>query len=180
MQKFFHWICGVTLCAASLFAGAATADELVLGVQYYDKSPRLVMLEFREMSKYLSGKLGQPVIVEPVQSYQRYMERAKQKRYDFMFAPPSMIMEANALAGYEPVVKVPGQLAAAFMSLANGPIAFPEDMKGKRIGMPEENSPSPCWPSPSCARCTSTPESIFPRSWCSTTPTTSSARSSSA
>jgi ABC-type phosphate/phosphonate transport system substrate-binding protein len=116
------------------------AGELVLGVQDYGKSPRMISLEFRDMSKYLSAKLGQPVIVEPVQSYQRYMERAKQKRYHFMFGPPSMVMEANALAGYEPVAKVPGLLSAAFMSMADGPIAFPEDMKGKRIGMPEENS----------------------------------------
>lgn len=116
------------------------AGELVLGVQDYGKSPRMISLEFRDMSKYLSAKLGQPVIVEPVQSYQRYMERAKQKRYHFMYGPPSMVMEANALAGYEPVAKVPGLLSAAFMSMANGPIAFPEDMKGKRIGMPEENS----------------------------------------
>lgn len=119
---------------------AMAAGELVLGVQDYSKSPRMMALEFREMSKYLSAKLGQPVVVEPAQSYQRYMERAKQKRYHFMFGPPTMVMEANALAGYEPVAKVPGLLSAAFMSMADGPIAFPEDMKGKRIGMPEENS----------------------------------------
>ncbi len=119
---------------------AMAAGELVMGVQDYGKSPRMISIEYREMSKYLSAKLGQPVIVEPVQSYQRYMERAKQKRYHFMYGPPSMVMEANALAGYEPVAKVPGLLSAAFMSMADGPIAFPEDMKGKRIGMPEENS----------------------------------------
>lgn len=141
MHKTTGFMRAIVLFASSLLAcGAMAAGELVLGVQDYGKSPRMISLEFKDMSKYLSAKLGQPVIVEPVQSYQRYMERAKQKRYDLMFGPPSMVMEANALAGYEPVAKVPGLLSAAFMSLADGPIAFPEDMKGKRIGMPEENS----------------------------------------
>jgi phosphonate transport system substrate-binding protein len=116
------------------------ADALVLGVQDYSLSPRLISLQFRDMANYLTKKLGQPVIVEPVQSYARYMDRAKQKRYAFMYGPPSMAMEANALAGYEPVAKVPGLLSAAFMSSADGDIAFPEDMKGKRIGMPDDNS----------------------------------------
>jgi ABC-type phosphate/phosphonate transport system substrate-binding protein len=116
------------------------AGELVLGVQDYGKSPRIIALEFRDVTKYLSAKLGQPVVVEAAQTYERYMERAKQKRFDLMFAPPSMVMEATAIAGYEPVAKVPGLLSAAFMSMADGPIAFPEEMKGKRIGMPDENS----------------------------------------
>ncbi|MEW6131856.1 MAG: PhnD/SsuA/transferrin family substrate-binding protein [Pseudomonadota bacterium] len=141
MYKISH-VAGIVLLLVSglITQAAMAAGELVLGVQDYGKSPRMMALEFRDMSRYLSAKMGQPVVVEPVQSYQRYMERARQKRYDFMYGPPTMVMEANALAGYEPVAKVPGLLSAAFMSLADGPIAFPEDMKGKRIGMPEENS----------------------------------------
>lgn len=131
----------ITFFVASLLAfPSLAADALVLGVQDYSKSPRMISLEFRDMAAYLTRKLGQPVIVEPVQSYARYMDRAKQKRYAFMYGPPSMAMEANALAGYEPVAKIPGLLSAAFMSSADGDIAFPEDMKGKRIGMPDENS----------------------------------------
>lgn len=130
----------VILVVASMLAFPSMAADLVLGVQDYGRSPRALSLEFRDMAAYLSKKLGQNVIVEPVQSYDRYMARAKQKSYAFMFGPPSMVMEANALAGYEPVAKIPGLLSAAFMSLADGDIAFPEDMKGKRIGMPDENS----------------------------------------
>jgi ABC-type phosphate/phosphonate transport system substrate-binding protein len=141
MRKIPQILRAAVVFASSLIAcSAMAAGELVLGVQDYGKSPRMISLEYREMTKYLSAKLGQPVIVEPVQSYERYMERAKMKRYDIMFGPPSMVMEANTLAGYEPVAKVPGLLSAAFMSLADGNIAFPEDMKGKRIGMPDENS----------------------------------------
>lgn len=131
----------IILFVSSLIAFPSMAsDNLVLGVQDYGKSPRMISLEFRDMTAYLTRKLGQTVIVEPVQSYERYMDRAKQKRYALMYGPPSMVMEANALAGYEPVAKVPGLLSAAFMSSADGDVAFPEDMKGKRIGMPDENS----------------------------------------
>ena len=130
----------IILAVSSLLAYPAAADTLVLGVQDYSLSPRLISLQFRDMAAYLTKKLGQTVIVEPVQSYERYMDRAKQKRYAFMYGPPSMVMEANALAGYEPVAKVPGLLSAAFMSSADGDIAFPEDMKGKRIGMPDDKS----------------------------------------
>ena len=131
----------VILLFSSLLAlPSMAADALVLGVQDYSLSPRLISLQFRDMANYLTRKLGQPVIVEPVQSYARYMDRAKQKRYAFMYGPPSMAMEANALAGYEPVAKIPGLLSAAFMSSADGDIAFPEDMKGKRIGFTDEDS----------------------------------------
>lgn len=141
MQKLPLAVRALVLLISTLFASLSMAEgEFLLGVQDYSKSPRLMALEYRDMSKYLSTRLGRPVIVEAVQSYDRYMERAKQKRYAFMFGPPSMAAEANALAGYEPVAKVPGTLSAAFMSLADGDIAFPEDMKGKTIGMPDEHS----------------------------------------
>lgn len=124
-----------------LTAGAShAASTLILGVQDYGKSPRMLTLEFRGLAEYLSKRLGQTVVVEATQSYERYLQQAKSKRYDLMFGPPSMIMEANARAGYVPVAKIPGLLSASFMSMADGPIAFPEDMKGMRVGMPDEHS----------------------------------------
>ena len=55
-------------------------------------------------------------------------------------SPPSMIMVANKQSGYVPIVKVPGRLAPYFMSFAKTGVSFPEDMKGKRIGFPGEQS----------------------------------------
>jgi len=50
-----------------------------------------------------------------------------------------MIMQANLSAGYEPIVKIPGLLSASFMTMDTS-IAFPEDMKGKRIGFYEKDA----------------------------------------
>lgn len=116
------------------------ADQLVLGVQDYEKSPRMLAAEFKGMAAYLSDKLGQPVRVQASQSYKRYMGNSKKKRYAFIYGPPSMAMDAYKAAGYEPVVKIPGVLSASFMTLSTSDVAFPEDMKGKRIGMPDDDS----------------------------------------
>jgi ABC-type phosphate/phosphonate transport system substrate-binding protein len=44
------------------------------------------------------------------------------------------VLDANRSAGYLPVAKIPGLLSVSFMAPGRTNIAFPEDMKGKRIG----------------------------------------------
>lgn len=131
------------LAAVVLALGMSTvyaADQLVLGVQDYEKSPRVLAGEFKGLAAYLGDKIGQPVTVQASQSYKRYMANSKKKRYAFIYGPPSMAMEAYQTAGYVPVAKIPGVLSASFMTLSTSDVAFPEDMKGKRIGMPDNDS----------------------------------------
>ena len=132
-----------SLAAIILAMGVSSihaSDQLVLGVQDYGKTPRVLAGEFKGLAEYLSAKLEQPVRVQASQSYKRYMANSKKKRYAFIFGPPSMAMDAYKAAGYEPVVKIPGVLSASFMTLSTSDVAFPEDMKGKRIGMPDSDS----------------------------------------
>lgn len=121
-------------------SGAHAVDQLVLGVQDYEKTPRVLAAEFKGLADYLGDKIGQPVTVQASQSYKRYMASSTKKRYAFIYGPPSMAMEAYRTAGYEPVAKIPGVLSASFMTLSSSDVAFPEDMKGKRIGMPDDDS----------------------------------------
>lgn len=130
----------IGLIALLITLPALAADHYILGVQDYVRSPIIVVREYQGLANYLGRTLGKPVRVEAVKTYDEYMKKAQEKRYDFMYAPPSMIVKANRLAGYEPVAKIPGLLSAAFMALADTNIAFPEDMKGKRIGFYEKDA----------------------------------------
>jgi phosphonate transport system substrate-binding protein len=132
----------LVLAFAAMLISQATlaADYLILGVQDYVKSPILVVRDYESMAHFLSKVTKKQVRVEPVRTYDEYMKKAAAKRYDFMYAPPSMIMKANRLAGYEPVAKIPGLLSCSFMAMTKTNIAFPEDMKGKRIGFYEKDS----------------------------------------
>lgn len=118
---------------------ARAADYYILGVQDYVKNPILVVRDYQSLANYLSRTLKTPVRIEAVKTYDEYMKKAKSRHFHFMYAPPSMIMQANFDAGYEPVVKIPGLLSASFMTLDTN-IAFPEDMKGKRIGFYEKDA----------------------------------------
>lgn len=130
----------VGLIALASGVTAHAADHLVLGVQDYVRSPIIVVREYQGLANYLARTLKQPVRIEAVKTYDEYIKKAAEKHFDFMYAPPSMIVKANKVAGYEPVVKIPGLLSAAFMSLSDTNIAFPEDMKGKRIGFYEKDA----------------------------------------
>ena len=138
MRKFKTAIAIVIALGVSNFAHAS--DRLILGVQDYARSPGVLAAEFKSLAAYLTKSLGQPVTVQASQSYERYMANTQKKRYAFIFGPPTMAIEAYQKAGYEPIAKIPGVLSASFMSLSTSDVAFPEDMKGKRIGMPDDDS----------------------------------------
>ncbi len=118
---------------------ARAADYYILGVQDYVKNPILVVRDYQGLANYLAKILKTPVRIEAVKTYDDYMKKAANKRFHFMYAPPSMIMKAHFTAGYEPIVKIPGLLSASFMTMDTN-IAFPEDMKGKRIGFYEKDA----------------------------------------
>lgn len=119
---------------------ARAADYYILGVQDYVKNPILVVRDYQGLTTYLGKMLKKPVRIEAVKTYDEYMKKAAEKRFDFLYAPPSMVMKAHFTAGYEPVAKIPGLLSASFMAMADTNIAFPEDMKGKRIGFYEKDA----------------------------------------
>lgn len=118
---------------------ARAADYYILGVQDYVKNPILVVRDYQGLANYLSKIVKTPVRIEAVKTYDDYIKKAAAKRFHFMYAPPSMIMKAHFAAGYEPVVKIPGLLSASFVTMDTN-IAFPEDMKGKRIGFYEKDA----------------------------------------
>lgn len=129
----------LVLLLGTFCASARAADYYILGVQDYVKNPILVVRDYQGLANYLSRMLKTPVRIEAVKTYDDYLKKAAAKRFHFMYAPPAMIMKAHFAAGYEPVAKIPGLLSASFMTM-DPSIAFPEDMKGKRIGFYEKDA----------------------------------------
>lgn len=131
---------GLTVALLGLSVAATASDKLILGVQNYNKGPMVMVREHIGLAKYLTRVLGQEVRVESVKNYDEFMTKTGKKRYAFIYAPPNMVMQANKHAGYEPIAKIPGLLAVSFMSFSKSGIAFPEDMKGKRVGITDKES----------------------------------------
>jgi len=124
---------------AALVLGAAQPalaqdKAYILGVISYGASAQMIASEYDGLTAYLSRTLKHPVRVEGARDFTTFGERAKSKRYHMMFVAPSAVLEANKSAGYLPIAKIPGLLSVAFMAPGRTNIAFPEDMKGKRIG----------------------------------------------
>lgn len=131
----------IAFIAAALVVGTASAQQaLMFGHQNFDTSPSELYSDFEGMTNLLAKALKQPVRFESVKKVDAYLKRAADRRYVLIFAPPNMVAEAAARSGYEPIAKVPGRLAPAFMSMTRSQIAFVEDMKGKRLGTTDKES----------------------------------------
>lgn len=125
---------------ALLLSVSASAGGLIFGVQNFNTDPRMVALQMRGVASYLSGALGQPVVVEASKNPKLFMQGVKSHRYDFIYAPPNVTIKAEKMGGYQPVAHIHGQIVGAFVALDQSGIKTPAQMRGKRLGMPVSTS----------------------------------------
>ncbi|MBS3916946.1 MAG: PhnD/SsuA/transferrin family substrate-binding protein [Sulfuritalea sp.] len=134
-MKLRNLLAGFLLLTLLVWRPAAAQERAyLLGVISYGESAQMIASEYDGLTGYLSRVLKRPVRVEGARDFATFEQRAQKKRYHMMFVAPSAVLDANKSAGYVPVAKIPGLLSVSFMAQGRTNIAFPEDMKGKRIG----------------------------------------------
>lgn len=142
MKRFFSIL---ALCAFTQ-SGAALAEEpLMLGVVEgvaEQMSMSEIQTKYKGLADHLGNVLNRKVKLESTQSFRSAERNLKNKRYDFVFIRPSNVA-AKAMRDdkYQLVAAAKNpDFAANFIVKKDSPIKAIEDLRGKRVSMPEESS----------------------------------------
>ena len=137
------------LCAA-LFAAStavrAQAQPLVFAVNEgitYRVSPLATVDRFSGIADDLGKLLKQPVKIQPVTDYKELAAGLADKRYDMAYVHPAHhSIRAMQNSGYSLVALTRGftEYKASFMVRKDSTVSSLADLKGKKIGGPDEDS----------------------------------------
>ena len=124
----------------------AQSDTLVFAVNEgvtYRINPGATVERFRGISEDLSKLLNRPVKVQPVTDYKELAAGLAEQRYDIAYVHPAHhSIRAMAKNGYKLVALTKGftEYRASFMVRADSPLKTMADLKGHRLGAPDEDS----------------------------------------
>ncbi|KNZ31374.1 MAG: phosphate ABC transporter substrate-binding protein [Methylibium sp. NZG] len=139
---------GFRVAAASLLMVAASVAQANLvfaineGVTYRVPSEE-IRAKYALITADLSKLLKQPVSIEPVGGYPTLRKGLAEKAYDIaMVHPAHLSIEAIKKSGYKLVVVTKGfqEYSANFLVKANSPLKSLADLKGTKLGAPDEDS----------------------------------------
>ena len=135
------------LAFAALLMGASSwAHALVFAINEgvtYRVPPDEIRAKYAAIAADLSKILKQPVQVEPIGDYPSLRKGLADKSYDLaMVHPAHLSIQAIKSSGYKLVAVTKGfqGYAASFMVNADSPIKSLNDLKGMRLGAPDEDS----------------------------------------
>lgn len=133
-------------CALSLLLAAPWASALTFAVNE-GVSYRVPLEEVRgryaAMAADLSKILKQPVTVEPIGDYNQLRRGLQAKTYDLaMIHPAHVSIQAIKGSGYKLLVVTKGfqKYTASFLVAADSPLTSLADLKGRKLGAPDEDS----------------------------------------
>ena len=130
----------------SLLAAAPWAQALVFAVNEgvtYRVSNDEIRARYAAIAADLSKLLNQPVRVEPVGDYPTLRKGLAAKSYDLAMVHPAHIsIGAIKSSGYQLVVVTKGfqEYTARFLVLADSPFKTLADLRGRKLGAPDEDS----------------------------------------
>jgi phosphonate transport system substrate-binding protein len=139
-----RWRCA--WLSAPLFLFAPWAHALVFAVNEgvtYRVPLEEVRGRYAAIAADLSKLLKQPVTIEPVGDYTSLRKGLADKRFDLAMVHPAHVsIEAIKASGYHLVAVTKGfqNYQAQFLVRADSPFASLGDLKGKKLGAPDEDS----------------------------------------
>jgi ABC-type phosphate/phosphonate transport system substrate-binding protein len=134
------------LCAALLLLASPWANALVFAVNEgvtYRVPLEEVRGRYAVIAADLSKLLKQPVTVEPVGDYNLLRRGLQSKAYDFaMIHPAHVSIQAIKGSGYKLVAVTKGyqKYTASFLVSADSTMTTLADLKGRKLGAPDEDS----------------------------------------
>jgi len=137
----FRW-----LAAVALFACAPWAQALVFAVNEgvtYRVPAEEIRAKYAAIAADLSKILKQPVSIEPIGDYPSLKRGLAEKSYDLAMVHPAHIsIAAIKNPGYKLVAVTKGFLEyrASFLVKSDSPVATLADLKGRKLGAPDEDS----------------------------------------
>jgi ABC-type phosphate/phosphonate transport system substrate-binding protein len=141
ISRHARWALGFVLAATATMSQALTFA--VNDGATYKASDADIRAKYAGIAADLSKILKQPVNVEPVATYSVLRKGLSEKQYDLAMVHPTHIqIEAIKKSGYKLVVVTKGyqQYTANFLVRADGGQKSLADLKGAKIGLPDEDS----------------------------------------
>lgn len=132
--------------ALLLAAGASAAGAVVIAVNEgvtYRVPDDEVRAKYAAIAADLAKLLKQPVTVEPVADYPRLRKGLADKAYDLaMVHPAHLSIGAIKHSGYRLVAVTKGfqSYQASFLVNPGSPLKSLADLKGRKLGLPDEDS----------------------------------------
>ncbi len=134
-------LAGLLALAASV-AQAALVFAINEGVTYRVPNDE-IRARYAMIAADLSKLLKQPVSIEPVGAYPTLRKGLAEKAYDIaMVHPAHLSIEAMKKSGYKLVAVTKGyqEYSANFLVKADAPLKSLADLKGTKLGAPDEDS----------------------------------------
>jgi ABC-type phosphate/phosphonate transport system substrate-binding protein len=137
-----RWVVAGLLAAAASWAQATLVFAVNEGVTYRVPNDE-VRAKYAAIAADLSKLLKQPVTVEPVAAYPVLRKGLADQAYDLALVHPAHLsIEAMKNSGYRLVAVTKGfqDYRANFLVRADSPLKSVADLKGAKLGAPDEDS----------------------------------------
>lgn len=134
------------LFALGLGQARAQGAPLVFAVNEgvtYGVNPVATVVRFKDLSEDLTKLLKRPVKVQPVTDYKELAAGLAEQRYDIAYVHPAHhSIRALAKGSYSLVALTKGftEYRASFMVRSDSPMKTLADLKGHKLGAPDEDS----------------------------------------
>jgi len=141
MNLWMHILRGGILTTLMLWTSGAIAasQQYTMGVFPFMPVANIEGL-FAPIARDIGDKLQKKVALASAGSFDKFTQEIKEKKYEIAFVQPFDYVQVAKAAGYLPLAARTDILASDIVVKEGSPIKKIQDLKGKTLGMPPENS----------------------------------------